>query len=206
MPKVSQQHLDARREQILMAAVVSFGRKGVQATRMQDIYDETGLSPGAVYRYFPSKQAILDAVFDKSLENNAALMANFQDTDDPLEAIEGVAQAVFGMLDEPDMLGMHKASVSIAAEALFDAGLAGKMAQLQQDMAARLGGLAARAQGPGQASTEVDADYAGRVLLAIFEGFRLQKLLDPSVDTARFVDAMEQITFSKADGSPDRGD
>jgi AcrR family transcriptional regulator len=204
VPKVSQQHLDARREQILMAAVVSYGRKGVQATRMQDIYDETGLSPGAVYRYFPSKQAILDAVFDKSLENNAALMANFQEADDPLEAIDGVAQAVFGMLDEPNMQVMQRASVSITAEALFEADLAGKMAGLQQDMATRLGELAARAQGAGLMSTEVDADYAGRVLLAIFEGFRLQKLLDPSVDTARFVEAMEQITFSKAGGSPDR--
>ncbi len=198
MPKVSQQHLDARREQILMAAVVCFGRKGVQATRMQDIYDETGLSPGAVYRYFTGKQAILDAVFDLSLQNNAALMANFQQSDDPKGALDGVAQAVFGMLDEVETTEMHKASVSIAAEALFNPSLAGDMARLQQDMARRLGELAVKAA----ADSGADGEYAGRVLLALFEGFRLQKLLDPTVDTARFIEAMERMTFTDPPDDP----
>jgi len=107
------------------------------------------------------------------------------------------------MLDQPDMLVMHKASVSITAEALFDADLAVEMSRVQQDMAHRLGALATRAGGDPSA-TDVDADYAGRVLLAIFEGFRLQKLLDPSIDTARFVATVLQLTFGKTPESPTR--
>jgi AcrR family transcriptional regulator len=60
MPRVTQEHLDNRRRQILDAATVCFARKGFHATSMPDIFGEVGLSAGAIYRYFPSKQAIIE--------------------------------------------------------------------------------------------------------------------------------------------------
>ncbi|MGW6277054.1 TetR/AcrR family transcriptional regulator [Kribbella sp. NPDC055071] len=64
MPRVTQEHLDARRRQILDAAASCFARNGFHATSMPDIFAEAGLSTGAVYRYFPSKQAIIAALAD----------------------------------------------------------------------------------------------------------------------------------------------
>lgn len=55
MPRVSEAHLAARRQQILEAAWRCFARQGFHATSMQDVFAESGLSAGAVYRYFPSK-------------------------------------------------------------------------------------------------------------------------------------------------------
>ena len=49
MPKVSQEHRDARRAQILRAAAACFERKGYQRTTMADIIRESGLSAGAIY-------------------------------------------------------------------------------------------------------------------------------------------------------------
>ena len=59
MPKVTQAHLEARRQQILDAAFGCFARQGFHQTTMQDICREAELSPGAVYRYFDSKEAII---------------------------------------------------------------------------------------------------------------------------------------------------
>ena len=52
MPKVSQAHLDARRRQILDAAIECFAREGFHQTIMQDIVTQSALSPGAIYTYF----------------------------------------------------------------------------------------------------------------------------------------------------------
>ncbi|WP_107654916.1 TetR/AcrR family transcriptional regulator [Nocardia suismassiliense] len=59
MPRVSEEHLERRRQQILEAARLCFARKGFHETSMQDVFAESGLSAGAVYRYFKSKNDII---------------------------------------------------------------------------------------------------------------------------------------------------
>ena len=48
-----------RRALILAAAERAFLQKGFHATSMQDVAAEAGMSPGNLYRYFPSKEAIV---------------------------------------------------------------------------------------------------------------------------------------------------
>jgi AcrR family transcriptional regulator len=67
MPKVSEEHLAARRRQILDAALVCFSRRGFHQTSMQEIFDESGLSSGALYRYFKSKEEIVEAIAAETL-------------------------------------------------------------------------------------------------------------------------------------------
>jgi AcrR family transcriptional regulator len=47
IPRVNQKHLEARREQILEAAIECFAHNGFHRTTMQDIMREAGLSVGA---------------------------------------------------------------------------------------------------------------------------------------------------------------
>jgi AcrR family transcriptional regulator len=62
MPKVSDAHRESRREQILIAAWKCFSRNGFHSTSMADVIREAGLSAGAVYLYFRSKDDIIVAV------------------------------------------------------------------------------------------------------------------------------------------------
>ncbi|MGW6735292.1 TetR/AcrR family transcriptional regulator [Streptomyces sp. NPDC055013] len=62
MARVSQEHLDARRRQILDGAAICFARNGFHATSMQDVLKEVDLSAGAVYRYFSGKEALIGAI------------------------------------------------------------------------------------------------------------------------------------------------
>src|ERR1700712_939135 len=66
MPKVSQAHLDARRQQIVDAARVRFASHGFARTSIADIVAESGLSNGAIYRYFASKDEIVIAVCEQA--------------------------------------------------------------------------------------------------------------------------------------------
>src|SRR5918993_6093003 len=62
MPRVSEAHRERRREQILDAARRCFIRKGFHQSSMQDVFAESGLSAGAVYRYFKSKDELVAAL------------------------------------------------------------------------------------------------------------------------------------------------
>ena len=62
MPKVTEEHVAARRRQILSAALRCFARQGFHRTTMQDIFREADLSPGAVYSYFGSKDELIAAI------------------------------------------------------------------------------------------------------------------------------------------------
>jgi AcrR family transcriptional regulator len=66
MPKVSQAHLDARRQQIVDAARARFASHGFAGTSMTDLVAESGLSIGAIYRYFSSKDEIVAAICEQS--------------------------------------------------------------------------------------------------------------------------------------------
>src|SRR5215469_137769 len=62
MPKVTEEHVQARRRQILSAALRCFARQGFHRTTMQDIFREADLSPGAVYSYFTGKDELIAAI------------------------------------------------------------------------------------------------------------------------------------------------
>jgi len=65
MPKTSAAAKEARRTQILDAAVRCFARRGYYATTIEDLVAETGLSRGALYLYYPSKEAIYLAISER---------------------------------------------------------------------------------------------------------------------------------------------
>jgi TetR/AcrR family transcriptional regulator, transcriptional repressor of aconitase len=58
VPKVSQEHLEARREQILDGARRAFARHGYEGTTVTVLEEEIGLSRGAIFNYFPDKWAL----------------------------------------------------------------------------------------------------------------------------------------------------
>ena len=67
MPLVSANHKEERRAQIVEAALAAFTRRGFADTSMRDILAESGLSAGAVYSYFPSKDDLVLHLAKESL-------------------------------------------------------------------------------------------------------------------------------------------
>ncbi|MEO1658064.1 MAG: TetR/AcrR family transcriptional regulator [Pseudomonadota bacterium] len=62
MPTLSPERLKERQEEILLAALRCFGRKGYEATSMRDLSAEAGVSIGGLYAHFDSKEAVLKGV------------------------------------------------------------------------------------------------------------------------------------------------
>ena len=68
MPKVTPQYRAERRAHIMAAARRCFIRDGFHAASMQDLVQEAGMSSKEVYRYFPSKDAVIEAIAAENLE------------------------------------------------------------------------------------------------------------------------------------------
>ena len=76
-PKVTEEYLEERRQQIINAAEVCFARRGIHGTTLEDIRTEAALSRGAVYHYFNSKEEIVEGLRERSRRED---MAAFEDT------------------------------------------------------------------------------------------------------------------------------
>ena len=66
MPKVSEEHKEARREQILAGAQRAFARHGYEGATVARLEEETGLSRGAIFNYFENKEALFIALVLRS--------------------------------------------------------------------------------------------------------------------------------------------
>lgn len=64
---------EATREKILEAALRLFRRRGFEKTTMRDVAKAAGLAVGAAYYYFPSKDALVLAYYDRTQEAHSAL-------------------------------------------------------------------------------------------------------------------------------------
>ena len=61
------------RERVLAAALKLFRRRGFDRTTMRDVAEEAGMSLGAAYYYFASKEAIVLAYYDEQQGEHARL-------------------------------------------------------------------------------------------------------------------------------------
>jgi AcrR family transcriptional regulator len=74
------------RERILEVAKVAFTRSGANAS-LDDIAKEAGVGPGTLYRHFPSREELLQAVYRSEMEKVAAAERKFAQSMPPLEAL-----------------------------------------------------------------------------------------------------------------------
>jgi AcrR family transcriptional regulator len=74
VPKISPAHEQQRRTQILQAAMACFARQGYHATSIDDVVGESGLSVGAIYSYFPSKEDLFLALSDHRSDQTLAYL------------------------------------------------------------------------------------------------------------------------------------
>jgi AcrR family transcriptional regulator len=77
-PDVSEE----RKKQIVDAAANVFAREGMDKARMDDIADEAGLSKGALYWYFKSKDAIITAILDSVFEREIGRIRSMMDEEE----------------------------------------------------------------------------------------------------------------------------
>ena len=182
MPKVSVQYLENRRQQILDAASECFAARGFHCTTMQDIVRQSGLSPGAIYTYFRSKEEIIEAITDARHEREKALIVDALDTRHLSESITLLRDAFLGELRDPASRERRRLGVEIWAEALRNPVIHRLVREGIDEPLKLFTRLISRAQRRGEFPAELDPEGFGRVMIALFQGFVLQLSWDEELE------------------------
>jgi AcrR family transcriptional regulator len=181
MPKVSQQYRDARRDQILAAARRCFLRDGFHATSMQDLFAEAGLSSGAVYSYFASKDDMILAIAEENMRGVVETIRTVATQRPDSSAGAAIAEAL-GMLQAEDARnGIGKLALIVWAEALRNPSLAAQFAEMVMQIRADLTEFVRDRQRSEDLPGDAPADALAAAFISIVPGYILQlALLGPA--------------------------
>ena len=183
MPKVSQEYRAERRAHILAAARRCFVHDGFHGTSMQDLVDEAGVSSGAVYRYFPSKDAVIEAIAAENLEQVVAVIRqSVEDGLAPEAAIGAVLEFVTTRHAED---GFAAIALLVWSEALRNPTLAGLLRTAISTAGQLLSSRPVRRRSRGPAVNDL--------LLCVLPGYLMQLALGGKAAVDRVPRAMQEI-------------
>ena len=185
VPRVSPEHLEARRRQILDARAARFTANGFHATSMQDILAESGLSAGAVYRYFPGKEAIVAAIAEQAIGD---IRATFESDDEDRTILEILARALAALDTRAAADDTGRLALQVWAEAARSETLRLRIADAVRDTREALRARIERQYGP-----DVDAEAIAAVTIALFPGYLHAKVIVGDVDAERYLRGVEGL-------------
>jgi AcrR family transcriptional regulator len=189
MPRLTPRTRDARRQQILAAAQRCFTCNGFQATSMQDIFAEAGLSAGSVYSHFTGKDEIIAAIADDVIDTiTAAAGAALPGGEPPApeEALEGV----LATLQQADIAPI---AVIIWGEAIRDPALSQRLSALYQHLGDHFTTLVRISQAHGTIDPGTPAKHTATVLTALGPAFLHQLAFGPGIDAPTFTQGLRAL-------------
>ncbi len=178
MPKVSKEYLASRREEILDAALVCFSRDGFHRTTMQDIVRESGLSPGAIYNYFESKDEIIEAIANQRQAKEERLLRDAIDTGPAHGRLERVRDAFLDELDNPKERLRRRVSVQLWAEAQRNQNIRRLVRRSFEEPRKLISEVLTTSQREGAIADWADPEALACFLIATFHGLVLQREWD----------------------------
>jgi TetR/AcrR family transcriptional regulator, transcriptional repressor of aconitase len=188
MPKVSEEHHEARRRQLLDAARRCFARSGFDGTSVRGIYEEAGLSAGSVYLHFRSKDEIVEALAQEVVARIADEQRAIDGTDDPLEGIASLVRW-FAAMTAAAPEGALSLRVHAWAAAATHEPIARAFRTGFEGMHAALVAALERGRRAGTITPEVDADGAARLVIASLQGFVLQLVNETGADAQAYAES-----------------
>lgn len=168
---------EERQKQILEAAISQFARHGLHATRMEDIARESGLSKGALYLYYQSKDAIIAALlrtlFAWELRGTRVIATMEGSVTDRLLAITQM------LADELDRMAVAMPIfLEFYAVALRQASVREHLAKMYEEYRGPLATLIQEGIDRGEFRA-VDPDGVALTWVALLEGLTLLWALNP---------------------------
>lgn len=188
MPKVSSEYRDGRRAQILAAARRCFVSNGFHQTSMQDLVRESGMSSGAVYRYFDSKDAMIVAIAEENLDQVVTIVRESVRGGAAVGAALASALEYVSARHEDD--GFGAIALLVWSEALRNPALA---TRLQESFDAGVAALAEIAGASSVISAELAPEALANTLLCVLPGYLLQLTIQGAEAVRTIPDAVRAL-------------
>ena len=187
MPKITDKQRDARREQILAATWRCFYRRGIHATSMEQIIREAGLSAGAVYLYFKSKEELILNAIQSQMAAVQEMIAPLLEADEasPHEFIHEITEFVVRFTNR---MGIDINSVILMcwSEAQTNPEVKSLIRSYQKGYRKSLSKLVEKWQKKGLLDGKANPDDVAKALLSLILGFIAQSALIGDVKPRSF--------------------
>jgi len=193
-PKVTDEYRQNVRDKILATASSLFARSGYHATSMDDIVCECGLSKGAIYGHFKSKEDLFLALSDKQLEsiiNN--MRAAFSPNDSAKEKLMKAAEIHFSQIRNPDDVWCVTLEYWIESSKVpsFE-----KRIQKRYDLAHKfLSEIIDEGKKKGEFRKGIDSDAISSLLLATVRGLAVHMRMGAEFDWEKIKGALLVVLF-----------
>ena len=153
-----------RRQQILDAAAACFRDRGFQQTNMVEICAAAGLSPGALYRYFPSKDSIICSIIEQHVS------ANLKEVYEEMGSLAALRAFARDMLCDCADRDEMRLKAEIFAEAGRRPAFLRQLLQIRSSSEHALSLIIANAQAQGEWRMDADPDFVARNLVCLLDG------------------------------------
>lgn len=186
MPKLSLSQQDERRTRVLDAAEICFPRMGFHRTTMQHICREAGISAGALYLYFDSKEDLIAGIVERDREDVLSRFAALAHEPDLLVGLQNVMRGC--IIDRPP----HKSAliIEIGAEATRNPAIARTLAHCDQSIRASLRGLLDRAVLEGRITPTRPTSEIVPIMELLADGMFWRRAIDPHFDAEAVMPAV----------------
>lgn len=169
----------ARRNQVLTAAAECFRRKGYHGAGMAEISKTAGMSAGHIYNYFDSKEAIIEAIIQRDMEEMFSIFQQFEDNPGDLMTImlDGADQGVERHIDKDK----NALELEMLAEAARNQKMASLMQQSDSQARARMRRLLTGERSLVKDASEQELDARINVIFAMIGGLAIRQTLYPEL-------------------------
>lgn len=182
-----------RRMQVLNAAAEGFARKGIHQTTMQEICEASGMSAGALYRYFPTKESIIVAFAEEERAEAAKLVSHLNSSPNIVSAFtQIVPELVDGLTDE----NYGRLTLEVAAEAARNPAVKAAFDDNETELREQLSTALHRGQAAGDVNPDLDRDTAVFLMIALFDGIAGRAAFSPQIDKRRLALGVDHLLRS----------
>jgi AcrR family transcriptional regulator len=201
MARVSDAHLEARRQSILAAATRLFSQKGIAAATMAEIAAEAGISPGAIYRYFDNKEELARGCMDVSNESVKHAWKDPASTGLPFEEL---SRLTFAELNSPECCTDTQLFFERALIAVREGNLEARREFKEEFEKVRAGIVFLMERQFGPAPEGIDLDAIAEAFYGFYWGARVIKFIMPDVDTGAQLAALHALLRRAFDAAASR--
>ncbi len=189
MPKLKPDIQRARREHILDAAEQCFGRSGFHRTTMHDICREAGVSPGALYVYFDSKEALIAGICERDRQDFAERFDQLAAAPDFMQALRALGEQYF--LEEP--AHSHRMCIEIGLESTRNPRVGEIFQRFDRDIVGSFEKLFRKMQAEGRIAPSLDIPTVAKAFTIVCDGMFWRRAVDPEFNPAAVMPAVLQL-------------
>src|SRR5690606_17748714 len=162
MPRVSQDHLDSRRRQILDGARSCFARFGYEGATVRRLEEATGLSRGAIFHHFRDKDALFLAVASEDAAEMAATVGE--------RGLVGVMQDLTAAADGTETAGWLGTQLEVARRLRTDPEFAAAWGRRREAIAEASRERLEHQREIGVLRTDIDIEVLAGFLQLMYDG------------------------------------